>query len=195
MTINECARLIVALILSAPCLFGQYHPPLTCKPGDLIDGYDGGFVCVAPDVWKDREHANFGTQDEWRPDCQWAFKDSAKSWHCPYETASGRAVGFVPCKDTLGVGEKGSIYDHSRPHYDNRPDCQKFTSEAEKRIELMQTGQTVQAEEEKGAQVIDHPKPHNYTCPEYFDLVVLREFNSAFVEDEVICWRKNAPEN
>lgn len=180
----------VLILLFASNLFGQYKPPSTCKPGDLIDGYTGSYLCVAANVWVDSKHANFGSQGEWVPACQWAFKDKSDTWHCPYETASGMVVGFIPCKDTAGVRATGSVYDHSKAYYDNRQDCSKWEQVTQRRIQLMHTGRTVQSEQGDPKNVQDHTDPKVYTCPDQFELIVLQRYNSSFIADETICWAK-----
>lgn len=185
-------KIIAIILLLAPSALGQYKPPATCNPGDLIDGYSGGYVCAAPNKWVGNVDYVYGYKEgEWMPDCQWAYRDDAKKWHCPYETASGMVVGFIPCKYTKNVETKGSPLDHSQPYYDGVGECEAWAKETEERIRLMRTGITVQSTEVKDSEskTLDHANPKLYTCPQGFKLITFEHYDNPMFGDENICWK------
>lgn len=133
------ASLAILVLAAVACSQTNLISPLpkNCSPGDLIDNYGPPSRCIATGVWEAFPTIKEGVScpmvpvDEapWTPDCSWAFQDKTGSWHCPYETASGRTIGCVPCS--------GKRRDDT--------DCKKWYGRCQRRVALMKSKSTVEA--------------------------------------------------
>lgn len=139
--------------------------PKSCTPGDLFESYSAPSRCVATNKWEvfqnslDRDQFPLGEaaevgyeREEWKPDCGWAFRDVNKNWHCPYETATGRVVGCVPCSGKFAATES----------------CKRWHDRCQRLVEIMKTHQTTESSRSDAPNPADKTQRFKYVCPDSF---------------------------
>ena len=154
--------------------------PLSCTPGDYVDAYSGGSECRAKDKWVTTQGCDslkaFEQQGgislsmgdasslPWRPDCTAAFQDDQKTWHCPWETASGRVVGCIPCDG----------------RHKQSASCHIWYNRCLRLVDAMKKYSTVEAStvDIPQDQQTDRSAKYHWTCPVDYRIDYLGEHNA-----------------
>jgi len=170
--------MLAVIAMTVVCQAQEFTPPNTCKVGDAIIGYEGFAYCRSENKWDMSESPTQRkpiTELKWTtvygdytgPTCRFAFLDTNKEWHCPFETASGRIVAVFPCNDK-------KLY-NKISQWNQVPSCHAHYKEYLRLIQVMKTHETV---EPTAVEVtmryryqLDHARIANqneYLCPDGF---------------------------